>query len=31
VIEALHPQRTLFQSFVAEGALDCGEQASSRF
>lgn len=31
VIEALHPQRTLFQSFVAEGALDCGEQPTYRF
>lgn len=31
VIEDLHPQRTLFQSFVAEGALDCGEQPNRRF
>ena len=30
-IEGLHSQRTLFQSFVAEGAQDCGEQPTSRF
>ncbi len=30
-IEALHSQRTLFQSFVAEGAQDCGEQSTNRF
>ncbi len=30
-IEGLHAQGTLFRSFVAEGAQDCGEQPTSRF
>ena len=30
-ILGLHPQGVLFKSFVAEGAKDCGEQATSRF
>lgn len=30
-IEGLHAQGTLFQSFVAEGAQDCGEQPTNRF
>jgi hypothetical protein len=30
-IEGLHAQGTLFKSFVAEGAQDCGEQPTSRF
>ena len=30
-IEGAHSQRALFQSFVAEGAEDCGEQPTSRF
>ena len=30
-IEGLHPQGTLFNSFVAEGAKDCGEQPTKRF
>jgi hypothetical protein len=30
-IESLHPQGVLFNSFVAEGAKDCGEQPTKRF
>lgn len=30
-IAGLHAQGTLFRSFVAEGAQDCGEQPTSRF
>jgi hypothetical protein len=30
-IESLDPQGVLFNSFVAEGAKDCGEQPTSRF
>jgi hypothetical protein len=30
-IEGLHPQGKLFNSFVAEGAKDCGEQPTNRF
>jgi hypothetical protein len=30
-IEGLHSQQTLFHSFVAEGAQDCGEQPTTRF
>lgn len=30
-IEGLHPQGTLLNSFVAEGAKDCGEQPTTRF
>jgi hypothetical protein len=30
-IEGLHAQGTLFKSFVAEGAQDCGEQPTNRF
>lgn len=30
-IQGLHPQGTLFKSFVAEGAPDCGEQPTNRF
>lgn len=30
-IEGLHPQGALFDSFVAEGAKDCGDQPSKRF
>jgi hypothetical protein len=30
-IEGLHPQGTLFKSFLEEGAKDCGEQPTTRF
>jgi hypothetical protein len=30
-IEGLHAQGTLFKSFVAEGAQDCGKQPTSHF
>ena len=30
-IEGLHPQGTLYNSFVAEDAKDCGEQPTNRF
>lgn len=30
-IEDLHPQGVLYNSFVAEGAKDCGEQPTNRF